>query len=45
MAEICSDFDRPDHAPAVGPAFGVLIIDKTGASFYVLPDPRVYPRH
>jgi hypothetical protein len=45
MAEIRSDPDDPDDAPIVGQAVAVLIIDKRGASFYMLPDPRVYPRH
>jgi hypothetical protein len=45
MAEIRSDPDGPDDVPTTGPAVGVLIIDKMGASFYMLPDPRVYPRH
>jgi hypothetical protein len=29
---------------SVGPTFAVLIADKSGATIYTLPDPRIYPQ-
>jgi hypothetical protein len=43
MAEIRSDPADPAETATVGSTVGVLIVDKKGASFYMLPDPRVYP--
>jgi hypothetical protein len=40
MTEIFAD---PAEMATPGPSVGVLIVNKTGASIYMLPDPRVYP--
>jgi hypothetical protein len=43
MSEIPTDRATPSEATFVGPTIAVLIADKSGATFYMLPDPRRYP--
>jgi hypothetical protein len=42
VSEIRCNRDQPD-ATTVGPTVAVLVVDKHGATFYLLPDPRYYP--
>jgi hypothetical protein len=43
MREINCDPPEPADPMCAGPFVAVLIADKSGGSFYTLPDPRIYP--
>ncbi len=43
MREIECDPPQPIDSTSAGPCVAVLIADKSGGSFYTLPDPRIYP--
>jgi hypothetical protein len=43
MREIECDPPKPSKSACAGPFIALLIADKSGGSFYTLPDPRIYP--
>jgi hypothetical protein len=43
MSEIRTNEAEPVQATSVGPTVAVLIADKSGATLFMLPDPRFYP--
>jgi hypothetical protein len=43
MREIECDPPKPAESTCAGPFIALLIADKSGGSFYTLPDPRIYP--
>jgi hypothetical protein len=43
MSEISTNEAEPMQTTSVGPTVAVLIADKSGATFFTLPDPRMYP--
>jgi hypothetical protein len=42
-SEICTTQAEPMQATSVGATVAVLIADKSGATLFMLPDPRFYP--
>jgi hypothetical protein len=44
VPEIRTNQAEPMQATSVGPTVAVLIADKSGATFFMLPDSRFYPR-
>ncbi len=43
MWEIRTNQAEPMQATCVGPSVAVLIADNSGATFFMLPDPRIFP--
>jgi hypothetical protein len=43
MSEFRTNEAEPMQATSAGPTVAVLIADKSGATFFILPDPRFYP--
>jgi hypothetical protein len=42
-SELFTTQAAPMQATSVGPTVAVLIADKSGATLFMLPDPRFYP--
>jgi hypothetical protein len=43
MREIECDPPKPAELTCAGPFISILVADRSGGSFYTLPDPRTYP--
>jgi hypothetical protein len=43
MSEFRTNEAEPMQATSAGPTVALLIADKSGATFFILPDPRFYP--